>query len=387
MKASLHLALACALSLSSATPITERAPPNCRDIYFDLSATAQNRVAANPPTDFSDIAGTVAFLTQPVAFQEVSGTQKIYGQYCEPTTRFPARSGTLQLLVHGNSYDHQYFNAFDEVPSSLANSWAAYANAQGFPTLAIDRLGSGKSSKPDPINVVQAPYQSELYNALIKILRSSAKLSIPTSWKKIVWVGHSFGSIVGTQISTNHPAAIDIYIQTGFAIPTPDENALPGELADVYVQASVYDPRRFPPGPYVPGYLVSSSKEGRRNTFYSNPITHFSSALYDRDFEKKDILSLGDALTQNIYNSTSYTNPVYVLTGKQDAVFCGNGSRLLGTPDCKEELPATKLFYPAVSADKFDYYAQPNAGHCHQLHYTAAAGFAKAHAFLAKMGF
>ena len=220
-----------------------------------------------------------------------------------------------------------------------------------------------------------------------KSLRSSAKLSIPTSWKKIVWVGHSFGSIVGTQISTNHPAAIDAYIQTGFAIPTPDENALPGELADVYVQASVYDPRSFPPGPYVPGYLVSSSKEGRRNTFYSNPIIDFSPALYDRDFKKKDILTLGEALTQNIYNCTSYTNPVYVLTGKQDAVFCGNGSRLLGTPDCKEELPATKIYYPAVPASKFDYYAQPNAGHCHQLHYTAAAGFAKAHAFLAKMGF
>ena len=88
-KASLHLALVCAFGLSSASPLTERAPSNCRDIYFDLSATTQNRVAANPPTDFSDIAGTVAFLTQPVAFQEVSDTQKIYGQYCEPTTRFP----------------------------------------------------------------------------------------------------------------------------------------------------------------------------------------------------------------------------------------------------------------------------------------------------------
>lgn len=59
-------------------------------------------------------------------------------------------------------------------------------------------------------------------------------------------------------------------------------------------------------------------------------LGHGSSSLYDRDFEKNDILSLGDALTQNIYNSTSYTNPVYLLTGKQDAVFCGKGSRLFG---------------------------------------------------------
>ena len=327
MKASLHFALVCALGLSSASPLTERAPSNCRDIYFELSATAQNRVAANPPTDFSDIAATVAFLTQPVAFQEVSGTEKIYGQYCEPITRVPTRSGTLQLLVHGNSYNHQYFYAFEEVPSSLANSWAAYDNAQGFLTLAIDRLGCGKSSKPDPINVIQAPYQSELYNALVQILRSSAKLSISTSWKKTVWVGHPFSSIAGTQISTNHPAAIDAYIQTGFAIPTPDENAHPGELTHGYVQASVYDPRRFPPDPYIPGYLVSSSTEGSRNTFYSNPITDFSPALYDRDFEKKDILTLGEALTQNIYNSISYTNPVYILTGNKTLSFAGTDLR------------------------------------------------------------
>ena len=378
------VAFASALCLSSGSPLVTS---NCRDIFFDLSVTANNRVANNPPTDFSDIAATVAFLTQPVAFQEVSGSQKIYGKYCEPTTNFPSRSKTLQLLVHGNSYDHQYFNAFDTLPSSLANSWTAYANAQGFPTLAIDRLCIGKSSHPDPINVCQAPYQAELYNNLITLLRSSTKLSVPTSWSKIIWVGHSYGSILGTQLSTKHPSAVDAFIQTGIAIPTPDENALPGELADVYVQASTYDPVRFPPATYVPGYLVSSSKLGRENTFYSNPLSDFSPTLYDRDFEKKDTLALGEALTQDIYNSTTYTNPVYVLTGKQDAVFCGNGSRLLGTPDCTQELPAVKVFYPSVPASKFDYYAQPNAGHCHQIHDTAAAGFAKGHAFLARQGF
>ena len=386
-KPSLIYALSYALSLSSASPVEQRAAPKCRDIFFDLEASAQNRVALNPPTDFSDVPATIAFLTQPVAFQPVSGSQKIYGQYCEPTTNYPGRSNNLQLLIHGNSYDHLYFNAFDTTPLSLANSWAAYANANGYPTLAIDRLGIGKSSHPDPINVVQAPYQAELYNTLINLLRSSTKLSIPTGWKKIIWVGHSYGSILGTQVSTKHPDAVDAFVQTGIAIPTPDENALPGELQDGYVQASTYDPVRFPPAVYTPGYLVTSSKVGRQNTFYSNPLSDYSLALLNRDFEKKDTLALGEALTQDIYNSTTYAKPVFVVTGKQDAVFCGNGSRLLGTPDCTQELPATKLFYPAVPASKFEYYAQPNAGHCHQMHYTAAAGFAKAHAFLAKMGF
>lgn len=82
-----------------------------------------------------------------------------------------------------------------------------------------------------------------------------------------------------------------------------------------------------------------------------------------------------------IFNSTTYAGPVYVLTGQNDALFCGNGSRLLGTPDCgsgaTSQLAALKVFYPAVPASKFDYYAQPSSGHTLQQHYTAASGFAK----------
>ncbi|KAL9611516.1 MAG: hypothetical protein Q9167_003841 [Letrouitia subvulpina] len=385
------LALLPLLTVTLASPVEPRAPSKCRDITITVSATAQNRVANNPPADFTDPAAVIAFLLQPVAFQTVSGIQKMYGQYCEPTSNNPLRATTLQLLVPGNSYGHTYYSAFEETPSSLANSWAAFANAQGYPTLAIDRVGTGRSDHPDPINKVQAPYQVELIHDLITQLRSNTKLPIPTAWKKVVWVGHSFGSILGTQMSANHPGNVDAYIQTGIAIPTPDENALPGELADVYLQASIYDPIRFPPAIYSPGYLVATSKEGRRNTFYSRPLVDFNPALYDTDFKVKDTLSLGEALTQNFYNSTSYANPVYILTGQQDAVFCGNGSRLLGNPDCgsgaTSQLAAMKVLYPAVPEAKFDYYAQPNSGHCHQIHYTASAGFGKAHAFLAKQGF
>ena len=70
-----------------------------------------------------------------------------------------------------------------------------------------------------------------------------------------------------------------------------------------------------------------------------------------------------------------------MLTGQNDALFCGNGSRVLGTPDCgsgaTSQLAALKVFYPAVPASKFDYYAQPSSGHSLQQHYTAASGFAK----------
>ncbi|KAI4268599.1 MAG: hypothetical protein L6R38_007800 [Xanthoria sp. 2 TBL-2021] len=187
-----------------------------------------------------------------------------------------------------------------------------------------------------------------------------------------------------------HPEDIDAIIHTGFAIPTPDQQALPGQLANVYLQASTYDPVRFPPSTYVPGYLVATSKEGRRSTFYSAP-EDFSAPLYDKDFDLKDTLSLGEAITQQpLAPSLTYDKPTFVLTGRQDAVFCGNGSRELGIPDCgsgpKSQLAAVKVLYPAVPDTKFDTYTQENAGHCNQMHYSAQDGFLRAHQFLAAQG-
>lgn len=122
----------------------KRPASNCKNITFTVSATAQNQVAANPPPNFLDPDTSLAFLGQPVVLTTVSGTQNLYGQYCEPTVKNPSRAKTLQLLVHGITYDHTYWAGFDSIPSSPAYSWVTYANAQGYPTLAIDRLGNGR---------------------------------------------------------------------------------------------------------------------------------------------------------------------------------------------------------------------------------------------------
>lgn len=374
----------------SASPEPPRLASNiCKDVTFSVTATATNRVAANPPTDFSNLTQVVAFLTQPVVNQAnpITGTYNIYGQHCVPAGS--NHKAALQLLVHGNTYYHTYFSAFQNSPTNNPNGYANYALSQGYPTLAIDRLGTGASDHPDPVNVVQAPLQAELLHVLIVQLRGPTRPQWPfTSQSKIVFVGHSYGSILGTQLSTKHPQDIDAFVQTGLAIPLPNENALPGQLADVYVQASTYNPQRFAPATYAHGYLASSNKQGREETYYSQP-GDYSEALYNLDFANERTVALGEVLTQNLYNSTTYSNPVFVYTGQEDAIFCGNGTRAIGPPDCGpggSQVAAVKALYPAVPASKFGFYAQPRAGHASQLHYTAQHGFARAHAFLQQQG-
>ncbi|KAL8649773.1 MAG: hypothetical protein Q9226_005435 [Calogaya cf. arnoldii] len=367
-------------------------PPDCQDITFKVTASAENVLALNPSVDFTNATEVIAFLTQITKPNPVSGTFKIYAQYCQPTVPIIGRPKPLQILIPGNSYDHTYHNGFDRYPvPGNTNSWASYALSRGYSTLSLDRLGSGKSDHPDPLNIVQSPLIADTIHQIINQVRSGKQIPLPSFGKlKIIYVGHSFGAILGTRITASHPEDIDGSIHTGFAIPTPDQNALPGELADIYLQASTYDPIRFPPSTYSPGYLVATSKPGRQSAFYSAP-EDFSPALYEEDSQLKDTLSLGEAITQlPIPPSLVYDKPTFVLTGRQDAVFCGNGVRELGIPDCgsgkDSQLTSVKVLYPAVLDERFGTYTQEKAGHRNQMHYSAQDGFLKVHQFLAAQG-
>ena len=62
--------------------------------------------------------------------------------------------------------------------------------------------------------------------------------------------------------------------------------------------------------------------------------------------------------------AANYTGPVFVVTGQQDALFCGNGNRHTSIPDCgsgsNSQISAVKTLYPAAS--NFDYFAQQDSG-------------------------
>ena len=70
----------------------------------------------------------------------VTSQETMAGSLCAP-----AGATTLQVLIPGGTYDRSYWNVgFD--PNT--HSFTKAQNDAGFATLAIDRLGTGKSSKP-----------------------------------------------------------------------------------------------------------------------------------------------------------------------------------------------------------------------------------------------
>src|SRR5580692_6889128 len=76
----------------------------------------------------------------PVTVENVADAE-LYGELCIPKGRTP---NTVQLLVHGTTYNHNYWD-WPENPDTHSHVRAALA--AGYATFNIDRLGVGKSTK------------------------------------------------------------------------------------------------------------------------------------------------------------------------------------------------------------------------------------------------
>ncbi|KAL9042818.1 MAG: hypothetical protein Q9214_003677 [Letrouitia sp. 1 TL-2023] len=245
----------------------------------------------------------------------------------------------------------------------------------------------------DPLQVVQLAYQVELYHDLAQQLRGRSPRSseAPNYWEKIIWVGHSYGSITGTSVSAKYPEDADIFVQSGIAVPDANQLVSLAPLLATYAPAAEFDPARFPASAYPAGYVTFSVKKARREYVYTRPLIDFDPVKVDKEFATEGTTTWGEALGQGFTNSTRYDKPVFVMTGQEDAVFCANSSGGSSVADCgsgpESRTAAMKIFYPAVPTENFEAYLQPNAGHAHQIHYSAPIGFAKVQAFLNRHGF
>lgn len=165
---------------------------------------------------------------------------------------YPAESGlnstvqTVQLLSHGLGLDKAYWDI------TAGSSCADAAAAAGHATLAFDRLGVGASDKPKPVNIVQFPAHVEV---LYQLALGLADDSIGSySFKNVVGVGHSIGSLIQTATSAKYPEAFAATVITGVSetlqflpfttlstTPAPAKNDPSGKYSNL-PEAYVIDP-------------------------------------------------------------------------------------------------------------------------------------------------
>lgn len=140
----------------------------------------------------------------------VSGTYSIFSKLCIPANAtLAANVETVQFLTHGGTLDHTYW---DLAPGYSYVDAAALA---GYATFSYDRLGIGLSDHPDPIQVVQLPMHVHIAHTLRELLGTPQTIGF--IFKNFVGVGHSLGSSIMQEITSQYPGDFGAVILTGIS--------------------------------------------------------------------------------------------------------------------------------------------------------------------------
>lgn len=288
--------------------------------------------------------------------------QTIVGDLCMPLFGTPE---TVQLLVHGGTYDRTYWN-FAYKP--YLYSYVKYANATGYATFAVDSIGTGESSHPVSSQVTMQTAATALHQ-VITALRAGSIGSV--AYENVIWVGHSLGTSIGWA-EVNKYLDVDAFIATG--APHGNSATSAGVVLNAAVPAST-DPKFSGLG-LDSGYLAFP-EQTREDVFYYLPTSE--GAAIDADNATRSTVSastLGTGIPLFLVAAANsptlgITVPVLSIFGTEDFLFCQPDAN-----DCDSysSVEATESAYYS-NASSFQLVLVPATGHSLNMHATAPLTF------------
>jgi pimeloyl-ACP methyl ester carboxylesterase len=229
----------------------------------------------------------------------------IHAERYTPTR--PARG--VQIFVPGATYDHRYF---DLRTSRGVVSQARQAAREGWVAIALDRVGTGGSSKPPAASVTTAVHVASIDQFVDRIDRIYKRLPI-------VLVGHSYGSVVAAGVAAQSDD-VDALVITGFLyrrtapsfegfpelVPAPTDPVLAG--------------RKLPEG-----YLTTAPNT--RQFFYHLPNTAPATLAADERTKSTTTAAEVPGFGQEFQTGAfagAVRVPVLVVVGEYDYLFKGS---------------------------------------------------------------
>ncbi|WP_237773917.1 alpha/beta hydrolase [Actinosynnema sp. ALI-1.44] len=241
-------------------------------------------------------------------------TEQLYGKLCRP-----AHATTIQVLVPGASYNSAYWD-FPYTPE--IRSYRLAMNKAGYATLTLDRLGTGRSSRPASLALTSFT-QAGVVHQVIQALRAG-RSGAPT-FDKIILGGHSVGSAIAI-IEAGTYQDVDGVLITGLTHGINVLGAVP--ILTSLIPASL-DPK-FRSHGYDPGYLTT--RAGTRFSDFHSPGVRVP-GVGETDEQTKDVFAAGEVVDTVLLGallpySRKIKVPVMLVMGN-DPAFCG-----LLAPDC-----------------------------------------------------
>ncbi|KAF8901343.1 hypothetical protein CPB84DRAFT_1962051 [Gymnopilus junonius] len=334
--------------------------PRCQQATIPVKITARPRVISlSPPKNQSELTGIITNLTStPSNFttnvvhgqRNLTATYDIWTLLCLPPN---ANASTVEFTIHGSFLDHTYWNFGGE---GSPYNYADVALNAGHAVFLYDRLGAGKSSKPNGIEVLQEDTEIEIAAELIKYIRRGRT---GHHFQQIIGIGHSYGSLLLTGIAAKYGNLLNVTILTGF---TPYTGAFNTAVASFGLKiAAEQDPSRF--GSLSNSYMTISNEQA---AFFYFP--HFDPNILRLATKTKDTATLGQLLTLSARVATNYTNSVFVVTGAEDFIYCG-GNCYQSFAGFNDLVLSSDVLFP--NAWLFSWAIPANTGHVVNFHYGA----------------
>ncbi|MFI2238490.1 alpha/beta hydrolase [Streptomyces chrestomyceticus] len=278
-----------------------------------VSALLPTVVLSGPPAHAHPrSAGTTAGCGPVTVRVTVEGeTGAISGRLCRPARPV----SRVQLLVPGFTFGKEYWD-FPEHPGRY--SYTRAANAAGWATLAIDRLGSGTSWHPKGSRVT---FQNSA-DAVHQVVQALRKGLEGTAYDRVALVGHSVGAHESAYEAGTYND-VDALIATGWTSVWNAGNVQ--RLVGDNLVTATSDPK-FEDSGYDPDYVTS--KAGTRDVYFAT--ANADPAVLAADEKLKQTSSqveLSSGLTADVNAATrKFDKPVLLVAGDRDPFFCGAGA-------------------------------------------------------------
>ncbi|KAL7942555.1 hypothetical protein V8C42DRAFT_359998 [Trichoderma barbatum] len=379
----------------SASACVERPHGYCKQLDIPVPVTAETAIYDIPRVnnDIEAVAWAIYDATRTtihgpqsiIKNTTTSETFNIHAQLCIPKSTKNGKHNTLQIATHGVHYDSRYW---DSKYKPESHSYVEAALKAGYSILTYDRLGVGESDKPDAYNTVQAPVELEILRQLTLMARngslyhfaSQAKPSEPSFKglaipRKVVHIGHSFGSFLTSAFIARYGPLSDGAVITGYLLTEHLASAGSTSFSVEYAATG------SPAFNRSSGYVVCQ-RDGIQNIFFGgNPKTAFTAELLDYGISIKQPVPIGEfasAFSLIGNPGPSFRAPVQFLLPEFDFYICRG--------DCRGLANVTALNETYPHATDIDVAIQPNTGHALPLHNNATAGFQLTFDFFSKHG-
>lgn len=280
---------------------------------------------------------------------------------------------TVELMVSGMTYDHNYFNSGYQ-PNTYSYVYAA--TSRGYSTFNIDRLGVGQSDKP-AADLVTVQTHAYVLTQIIQKLRTGAIGG--RAFTTVVGIGHSLGVgilqyLAGTY--TDRSMTPDYLILSGWMHQGP---ATAGILFGTSLYDAVSDPMFVSAG-LPPGYQTTRPNT-RTALFYNTPYSE--TAMITLDEQTKQTGTAGERVSLLAVRASgvtlNITVPVLLSVGQYDVLQCDAAA---GLPcDTAANLKAREAAYFEPRAC-LAAYAVIGAGHSVNLQQKARDSYNYHHTWL-----